>query len=138
MLTEAKNQELMQNVARLTMSCAHPEAGRHKRAAPSLHCGYCVPCIIRRAAIEAVGVNDAPYRVDVRTAPPVAVGKTGRDLRAFLMALERFADTPRQATRFHVLDAGPLPEKEASDYADVYIRGMEELQRFLIPEGATA
>ncbi len=137
MLAQAKNQDLVQNVAKLTMSCAHPEAGRHQQAAPSLHCGYCVPCIIRRAAMEAAGVPDAPYRVDVRTSPPAADSKTGRDLRAFLMALERYSDTPRQATRFHVLDAGPLPEGEATRYADVYIRGMEELQRFLVSQGAT-
>jgi 7-cyano-7-deazaguanine synthase in queuosine biosynthesis len=137
MLAEAKNQQLVQNAARLTMSCAHPEAGRHRHAAPSLHCGYCVPCIVRRAAMDAAGVPDAPYRVDVRAAPPAADSKTGRDLRAFLMALERFGDTPRQATRFHVLDAGPLPQQEAERYADAYVRGMEELQRFLIPQGAT-
>ena len=137
MLAEAKNQNLIQNAARLTMSCAHPEAGRHRHAAPSLHCGYCVPCIIRRAAMEAAQVPDAAYRVDVQTAPPAADTKTGRDLRAFLMALERFVDTPQQATGFHVLDAGPLPEDEASRYADVYVRGMEELQRFLIPQGVT-
>ncbi len=135
MLAEAKNQDLVRKVAKLTMSCAHPEAGRHKRAAPSLHCGYCVPCIIRRAAMEAAGIPDARYRVDVRTAPPDAGDKSGRDLRAFLMALERFADTPRQATRFHVLDGGPLPAEQAGRYADVYSRGMEELQRFLVPRG---
>jgi 7-cyano-7-deazaguanine synthase in queuosine biosynthesis len=138
MLVEAKNQKLVQDAARLTMSCAHPEAGRHRGAAPSLHCGYCVPCIIRRAAMEAAAIPDAAFRVDVRTAPPAADTKTGRDLRAFLMALERFGDTPRQATRFHVLDAGPLPQQEAGQYADVYIRGLEELQRFLMPQGATS
>ena len=134
MLAEAKNPALVQKAARLTMSCAHPEAGRHTGAAPSLHCGYCVPCIIRRASMEAAGILDAAYRLDVRTAPPPADRKTGRDLRAFLMALERFSDTPREATRVHVLDAGPLPADEAGYYADVYIRGIEELQRFLVPQ----
>jgi hypothetical protein len=138
MLADARNQDLMRQAARFTMSCAHPEAGRHERAAPSLHCGYCVPCIIRRAAMTGAGVPDARYRVDVRTHPPAADRESGRDLRAFLMALERFADTPRQALRFHVLDAGPLPQAEAAAYADVYIRGMEELRRFLLPQGAIA
>lgn len=133
MLTEARNQAVVQAAAKLTMSCAHPEAGRHTRAAPSLHCGYCVPCLIRRAAMHAADAPDAPYRVDVLTDPPAHDLKSGRDLRAFLMALERSRDTPRQALRSHVLDAGPLPEGRFGAYADVYLRGMDELRRFLLP-----
>jgi hypothetical protein len=121
---------------RQTMSCAHPEAGRHTGAAPSLHCGYCVPCLIRRASMHAARVPDAPYRMDVRTAPPSHHQESGRDLRAFLMALERMRDTPRRALPFHALDAGPLREGEFGPYADVYVRGLDELAAFLSPQEA--
>src|SRR5262249_11055680 len=70
MLATAKNQPMPRSAASLTMSCAPPEAGRHTKAVPSLHCGYCVPCLIRRAAMHAAEVPDARYRVDVLTHPP--------------------------------------------------------------------
>jgi 7-cyano-7-deazaguanine synthase in queuosine biosynthesis len=136
MLSGAANPRLVRAVARETMSCAHPEAGRHTGAAPSLHCGYCVPCLIRRASMHAARVPDAPYRVDVRTTPPSHHQESGRDLRAFLMALERMRDTPRRALRFHALDAGPLREGEFGPYADVYVRGLDELAAFLSPQEA--
>jgi 7-cyano-7-deazaguanine synthase in queuosine biosynthesis len=133
MLRQARNQPLVTACAQHTMSCAHPEAGRHSGAAPSLHCGYCVPCLIRRAAMDAAGVRDAPYRVDVLQHPPSHDSASGRDLRAFLIAVERLRARPRQATRFHVLDSGPLPPADIARYADVYVRGLEELAQFFSP-----
>lgn len=53
--------------ARNTMSCSSP-ASRRYDPDPSQrdpkHCGRCVPCLIRRAAIlEAWGADDTPYRI---------------------------------------------------------------------------
>ena len=35
-----------------TMSCSKPDIGRFKGESESKHCGNCLPCLIRRAAIE--------------------------------------------------------------------------------------
>ncbi|MHC5720555.1 MAG: hypothetical protein ACYTX0_53180, partial [Nostoc sp.] len=53
MLANVKNKEVLESTANLSMSCSHPEAGRFRQGSPSHHCGYCVPCIIRRAALAS-------------------------------------------------------------------------------------
>ncbi|MHB8901358.1 MAG: Qat anti-phage system QueC-like protein QatC, partial [Thermoguttaceae bacterium] len=90
MLAEAKDKPTLAACALSTMSCSHPESGRYQKLNPKQHCGYCVPCIIRRAAMGHAKIADVPYNVDVRTDPPSYKTQTGRDLRAFQMAVERF------------------------------------------------
>jgi len=130
MLAKVGDQEALESVLALTMSCSHPEVARWGGATPGTHCGYCFPCLIRRAAVTAVGLEDADadYTYDVRDRAPT--GKRGSDLRAVKMALARDEQsaTPRI---FRVLEAGPLPSEEISAYAGVYTRGMCELSAFL-------
>ena len=115
------------------MSCSHPEAGRFNGRPEGNHCGYCVPCLIRRASMAAAGLADAPPDIDVLTSPPNISSDKGEDLRAFLMALERFAEAPPHESLFRALATGWLPPEDAGEYAAVYSRGMEELGRFLVP-----
>src|SRR5690606_38756744 len=58
MLTKSKNTEFVKGHIEKTLSCSKP--GHHKRYTKSkngsnknisLQCGYCVPCIIRRASL---------------------------------------------------------------------------------------
>lgn len=95
------------------------------------HCGYCVPCIIRRASMTAAGLSDAPYNVNVRSRPPKADTESGRDLRAFKMAVARLDGAPARQALLDVLSTGPLPPEDASEYASVYRRGMAEVGAFL-------
>jgi len=134
MVTNASNTTVLAEAAKLSMSCSHTEAGRYQGRTPGNHCGYCVPCIIRRAAMNAAGLEDAPYDIDVLTSPPDATTETGADLRAFQMALERFVDARFDDSLFRVLATGPLPPEDAAGYAAVYSRGMVELGNILMPE----
>lgn len=131
MLIGAKNQGLLREATPLTMSCAHPEAGRHRKLPPNTPCGYCVPCIIRRAAVEAAGVPDRGHCVDVRQRPPRADTQTGRDFRAFEMAIARFEQLAASEVASRVSQTGPLPAEEFGRYVDTYRRGIEEVRRFL-------
>lgn len=133
MLSNSKNRTVLAAAAKLSMSCSHPEAGRYQGKTPGNHCGYCVPCIIRRAAMAAAGLDDGPYNTDVVANPPVASSDTGVDLRAFEMALERFATARPHEHFFRVLASGPLPPGDAADYAAVYSRGMREVRKLLMP-----
>jgi hypothetical protein len=51
MLLECKNQNFMKEHFNNTMSCSHPDIGRMKSEKAACHCGYCLPCVIRQAAI---------------------------------------------------------------------------------------
>src|SRR6266700_5049628 len=64
----ADQETLRANIAE-TMSCAHPGAGRFSGAKDAYrHCGYCLPCLVRRASIDSFMVDSTVYRVeDLRT-----------------------------------------------------------------------
>ena len=40
------------------MSCSHPDVGRMRGESETQHCGTCLPCVIRRAAIKSAGIKD--------------------------------------------------------------------------------
>lgn len=131
MILQCKNQEILKNTINVTMSCSHPSAGRFDRNLHT-HCGYCVPCIIRRAALYKAGIDNERYLRDVLTQPADPKKKSGQDLRAFLMAITR-RHLSGSHDFFSILRSGPLPvsieEKDA--YAKVYKRGMDEVEAFL-------
>lgn len=103
MLRDCADPTLGREIARDTVSCAHPSQFRYepdpsRRRHDMPHCGTCVPCLIRRAALARVGWDgDDRYRVDaIREAdvPLVATllrGERGADLRAFRIAVARRA-----------------------------------------------
>lgn len=131
MLAEAKNAELIKSLSRVTMSCSHPESGRFFRHSPSLHCGYCVPCIIRRAAMYSAVIPDCEYCFDILHDPPLLHTQKGRDLRAFQIAIERYKLSSPHHKIFNVLSAGQLPPDDISHYSGVYTRGMQEVIQLL-------
>lgn len=81
--------------------------------------------------MEHAKVADAVYNVDVRTDPPDYRGDSGRDIRAFEMALARFSGSRLPDSIASVLSTGPLPPAEVAEFAQVYRRGMEEVGHFL-------
>nr|WP_281719524.1 Qat anti-phage system QueC-like protein QatC [Nitrosomonas nitrosa] len=131
MLQQCAAQDVLRATAPLTMSCSHPESGRFRGHAPSDHCGYCVPCIIRRASLHAAGLPQSRYSVDVTTNPPSPDTDTGRDLRAFQIALERLRNAPATRYLFDVLSTGPIPPPDAAQHAETYRRGLAEVGRLL-------
>lgn len=111
-----------------TMSCAHPSSGRwsgYKRQ----HCGHCVPCIIRRAAVEmALGNDKTPYSLDIKSRDLDPTKSEGSQVQAFKMALARITKEPNLA-EFLIYKSGPMPKDAGfiSNAADLYQRGMQEI-----------
>ncbi|MCH8146078.1 MAG: hypothetical protein IIA55_15310 [Gemmatimonadetes bacterium] len=130
MLANAADHDALESMLPLTMSCSHPEVARWKGGTPGMHCGYCFPCLIRRAAVTAAGLEeaDAPYTFDVRHRAPT--GTRASDLRAVKIALARDEESG-SPNSFRVLEAGPLPSDEILEFVGVYERGMSELVAFL-------
>jgi hypothetical protein len=131
MLANSLDPVLLANVAPLTMSCSHPEVGRYRGDTPGNHCGYCVPCIIRRAALMRANMGHGTYDVDILTSPPARGSDTAADLRAFGMALERFKGMNQRDYVAAVLSTGPIPANEVTRFGDVYRRGMLEVGALL-------
>src|SRR6266487_937546 len=113
-----------------TMSCAHPGAGRFSGAKVAYqHCGYCLPCLVRRAAISSFMEDPTMYRIEDLRTPLTPTRRS--DLRACKLALDRYRE---QSVRLKdILMSGPLhgSEDELRAYLDLYHRGLAELERFL-------
>jgi 7-cyano-7-deazaguanine synthase in queuosine biosynthesis len=122
MMAECKDQKLLQKLAGNTMSC-----GRSARI--NMHCGRCVPCLIRRAAFHRWNGSDpTDYKYK-------DLSRSGSDYRAFddvraaAMAVEfvRLKGVGRWT-------AGTLNSAQLGDvakYQGVAKLGLEELGAFL-------
>lgn len=127
----------LQNEAKHTMSCSSPSSRRYdpdpSQRDPK-HCGRCVPCLIRRAAIlEAWGTDDTPYRIADLRAQVLDTNKAeGEHVRSFQVALSRLAKKPDRA-RFDIHRPGPLVDhpNRLNDYEAVYVAGLKEVERLL-------
>jgi hypothetical protein len=136
-LAQCRNPWLLQELFPLTVSCARPVVGRWQRQ-PAGACGYCYPCLLRRAALHRLGWDRGDhYRVDV---PADAAGLThpvrGRDLRALLLAGHSWQERPAEmlSRLFWGEAAADLPARwqEAQRLLDA---GFNELDGFLQEQG---
>lgn len=120
--------------AKNTMSCSSPAKTRwdpNPNQREPKHCGYCVPCVIRRAAlVEAFGTDNTPYQIANLKAQVLNANKAeGEHVRSFQVALNRLAKHPARS-RFDIHRPGPLFDNLTA-YEKVYVSGMEEVGRFL-------
>jgi len=71
MLNDCKNQNLLKELFKQTVSCSHSTHRRtwkRKKKRYTKNCGYCIPCLIRRASVNALGIdldNYCQYGVDI-------------------------------------------------------------------------
>jgi hypothetical protein len=127
-----------------TMSCSRP-ATRNARleGAGTRHCGRCVPCIIRRAALHKAGISDdnallpadRRYRTDIfrdtlhaSTANATNKGAKGENVMALRYMLARTQADPQYLAAAIQL-TGPLTDPQRS--LDVYKRGLAEVATIL-------
>jgi hypothetical protein len=133
LLEGSANQALVLDLAKDSISCSHPEA-RRWIGLPSGNCGWCYPCLIRRASLHHVGADNhgfgrahGAYGLDALTDATLLDRASGRgqSLRALTLSLRR----PERVE--DVITNGRIPGGETSDFFDVYARGREELRNWL-------
>lgn len=131
MAAECANPDLLLRLVPSSLSCSSPTKGRW-RGRGIEHCGYCVPCLIRRAALQ--GVTDATVYtlaklrgtdLDTRQAE-------GQQVRSLQLAIERLRARPGLA-KLLIHKPGPLSDypERLDDFEGVYRRGMEEIGALL-------
>jgi 7-cyano-7-deazaguanine synthase in queuosine biosynthesis len=134
MLNGSRNRRLLERLAPRSVSCAHPEAARWLRRQQG-NCGYCYPCLIRRAALHTAGWDHGEaYAWDALQDTKVLEGnrRIGADLRAILWA------TARKRPALDVLRNGPVPDGEVQAFAEVVRRGQAELLAWLTTGSSVA
>jgi hypothetical protein len=140
MLAACGDQELLRRCIAQSMSCSSPTKGRWIGRSIE-HCGYCVPCLIRRASIRAAFRDDGdptPYTcADLRAGTRKTTTAEGKQIRSFQLACDRVEAKPEIAGAL-IHKPGPLSDRldDLEQLAAVYRRGMAEVAGLLA--GVTA
>ncbi|MCU5174630.1 Qat anti-phage system QueC-like protein QatC [Bacillus paranthracis] len=124
MIQECRNIEFLKENLNYTMSCSHPDQGRMDGETETLHCGYCLPCVIRRASILKAEIEDGSrYRDRDFTSGPTA--KT--NLKSYNIGISKHN---KKYVFLKIQNSGPI-ETNIEQFIGVYNRGMEELSSLL-------
>lgn len=136
MVAACANGVLLRRLIPSSLSCASPTKSRWQGLGTQ-HCGYCLPCLIRRAALAAGLQPDddqTKYTIDDLSARTLDTRQAeGVQVRSFQLAIERLRIRPELAPIL-IHKPGPLfdesPTRQAA-IAGVYRRGMEEVGALL-------
>jgi hypothetical protein len=137
MARECANAALLATLVSKSMSCASPTKGRWFGLGTE-HCGFCLPCLIRRAALR--GADRTSYTLSDLTAHDLDTRQAqGQQVRSFQFAIERIRQKPALASLF-IHKPGPLSDQSRGRQvalAEVYRRGLAEVAA-LLAEVSTA
>ncbi len=141
MIKGCANQTLLAQLLPSSLSCSSPTKGRWQGHGIE-HCGYCLPCLIRRASVKA-GLPSDPttYTLANLAARTLDTSKAeGQQARSFQYAIERLKRRPGIAALM-IHKAGPLggqSDSERAALAEVYARGLAEVAALLVNVQTTA
>ena len=132
MLARCVNTAFLRRHVGETISCSSVSKARWQGLPPG-HCGFCVPCLIRRAAITtAFRTDPTTYTIPELTARRLnSANAEGEHVRSFQMMARRLSQRPALA-RILIRKSGPLSDYadgEIGEYVDVFRRGIEEVAR---------
>jgi hypothetical protein len=123
--------------AKLTMSCSSPAKTRFAKEESQRqpkHCGYCVPCLIRRASLLGDTPDMTQYQLQDLHAQVIHTDRAeGSHIRSFELAISRLRNDPARA-RFDIHRPGPLSDhpNDLQAYHDVYVAGLGEVADLLV------
>ena len=133
MAAECKNKDVLYDTMKISFSCSSPGKARWRGLSPQ-HCGYCVPCIIRRAAMyKAFGKDGTLYtEKSILKMQKKSSEGIGIQLRSFQYAIDKIKKDKRRAL-LYIHKPGPLPQDEVylKELADTYVRGLVEVDNFI-------
>jgi 7-cyano-7-deazaguanine synthase in queuosine biosynthesis len=137
MVRGCRNRELLKELFKLSVSCARPVVSRWQRG-PAGSCGYCYPCLMRRAALHGLGWDRGEdYLREVLTDPDILAHRVrGGDLRALLLAVKTWEGSPEEVGARLML--GVTPEALAARFPQarqVLARGFQEIAGWLRDKG---
>lgn len=134
MVANCADKGYLEKIVANSMSCSSPAKARYKKLSPR-HCGYCVPCLIRRASLEVGldGDDETLYTVEDLKGHVLASDQPeGEHVRSFQLMAKRVKAKPDLA-KILVHKPGPLHDEPDAieDYADVFRRGVIEVAELL-------
>ncbi|MBQ3611288.1 MAG: hypothetical protein IJA01_03350 [Firmicutes bacterium] len=133
MAVECKNKDVLYETMKISFSCSSPGKARWRGLTPQ-HCGYCVPCIIRRAAMHKAFGGDGTIYTETSIHKMQSKNSEGMgiQLRSFQYAIDKIKSDKNRAL-LYIHKPGPLPQDEGylKELADTYMRGLFEVDTFI-------
>lgn len=138
-LKEHQDNPVFIKKAHRTLSCSHPCLSRYdKKRSDKIetpcNCGYCYPCLIRRASFTEVTTDRTNYNPLYELNNEFILNYNtlqGRasDLKAVLYSLKRYIQhkDDKEYIRSLLLRQGPLSSRELEGYERLYHKSMNEL-----------
>jgi hypothetical protein len=138
MVRNCTDQVILRQLVAKSLSCSAPSKARFQgvKGRGIEHCGYCLPCLIRRAAVETAwgaGADPTTYSVPDFSAKVLNTKKAeGRQVRSFQLAVARLRARPG-SEKLLIHKPGSLSDERGrlDDLASVYLRGMLEVDSIL-------
>jgi hypothetical protein len=136
-LSECQNQDTLRQLANTSVSCSHASRKQDWVRKNAANCGYCIPCIFRRAALSKVGLdNGSLYGIDVLAGElnPTDEIESANDLRAVVDFLR--GPLSPTALRKAIISTALFPDLDA--HAEMASRGFHEVKGWLEGAGRSA
>jgi len=137
MLLDTGDAKFIANVD--TMSCSRPATRNANLEGKGFkHCGRCVPCIIRRAALRRAGLtdkqaklsDDKKYRFDILTEPVSASNIKGENIMAFKYFINQ-SQKHKNYLNSMIRMTGPLDN--VTEFLNMYIESINEVKSLIDP-----
>ncbi len=133
MVKECRNEKLLKFAYEHSVSCGNRKRFKiHVPGATAKHCGYCVPCLFRRAALHSQRWPQGEYAVFVED--PSTWGKLElNDPNQHFGAVKDFVlrkDSDREVWR-RIVANGRVPLSQKADYIALVQRQRAELEAWL-------
>ncbi|MEC1564073.1 Qat anti-phage system QueC-like protein QatC [Bacillus velezensis] len=133
-IVEHKDNDVFKTMYKETLSCSHPCQARYDGESPPLNCGYCYPCLIRKASLIANGFVDDKLNSHYTLNKGFIeennkIDGKARDLKAVLFTIRRYVvneDKPFFVRRL-LRKQGYLTYDEYQSYERLYKESLREL-----------
>lgn len=127
--------------AHKTISCSHPCQSRYEQIPPPINCGYCYPCLIRRASMNRIKYSKDAYNHNYKLTKAFIednnkLGGRSSDFKAVLYSINRYVNNKNNAKFIDklLLKPGRLEKDEVKLFNRVYRETMDELSNMIISE----
>ena len=140
-IKDVKDTKAFKRGAGKTISCSHPMRGDKGIPGRPRNCGYCYPCLIRRASLNGINVNEdyfedfkEEYKIGMQFITNEKYTKTEKtaDLKAVCFSLHNYI---RQGSIEYyterIITLGGMDLEEIGKFVRVYMKTMEEIYQFM-------
>lgn len=141
MVEEHKSNPVFKKYFSETISCSHPCLCRYDKYKTPMNCGYCYPCLIRRASLNDIEDECSNYNPNYILSKQF-IDKFGRlngkasDFKAVLLSLRKYLENKNDDNyiKYILLKQGILNNDELNNYLRVYKKSMNELLKMIIKQ----